>query len=169
MPEMRERPMPWGIVGVIAAVVLAVVVVVAVRSGDDSAESGADRGGLTRTEVDIDDPLSDGNTLRATVIADDGDRCVWLVNVAGADPGTRLILAWPDGARLEWDPFAVRLDGSTTITQGTTITASGELLAGDEDLDDASFERLLGQFRCPYDGVFVADADGDSVVVRGGG
>lgn len=168
MPANREQPALWGIVAGVVAV-LVVVVVIAVRDDDDSG-AGSEGDGATRTEIDIDDPRSDEGTVRATVIADDAERCVWLVDVAGADPGTRLVVAWPEGAQLEWDPFTLRIDGTggAAISQGTPVTVTGQLVAGDEDLDDAAFDRLLGQFRCPYDAVFVADADTDSVTVRGG-
>lgn len=171
--ETLRNPMVW------AGLLLTglTILVVAVGRADDQptlldsavltgtitgvSDAAVDDGDLrTVTAGDIVDRAGSGGpaSLTGVAIVDDATRCLWLVNVSGADSGARHLVAWPSATEVDWDPFRLVLPQPSPddlILESDRLAVEGEFFADLSELDDTDRVRLLGLDGCPHEAVLV--------------
>ncbi len=107
-------------------------------------------GDLTDSAAPTAPPLKE---IEATVIADPLSKCVWLVNIAGQNPASLFLVAWPPETSLSWGPFSVSID-TDSFQDGSTLTGTGliytDIAAATIALDD---ERLFATGACEAEGL----------------
>lgn len=111
--------------------------------------------------------LNDGSPIEeiyASIIADESDQCLWLVNIEGQDPQKIFIVAWPTDTEITWDPLQVRLpDGGDPMGMASFVVGDGYIADSVTDLSTEDQLRVGAMERCENEGVVVFDDEPDNV------